>query len=823
VTSTSRARWLVALLLVAPWAALPFGASAQGADFATHAYDVLPPGEAGDIPATRHSLDQIRLYDRLAPKLGNLRMRDLRRYFKQAPLGLAGQRPQRVERPGRRGLRILRDRWGVPHVSGATRSAVMFGSGWVAAEDRGTLMEVLRGPASIAALDVPGLGAVTLALSLRRFEPSAETRRFLAHQVSLLRRRGRKGARVVADFQAYVAGINAYNRANARPVKRWRVTDVVAVASLIGAVFGKGGGDEARRSELLSALQRRLGAAPGEQVWQDLRELRDPEAPVTVARPFAYGHALDVRPGNAVIDAGSLAGAAAASAASRPLPAEASNALLVSARRSTTRHPLFVAGPQVGYFYPQILMEVDLHGGGIRARGATFAGAAPYVLIGRGIDFAWSATSAGSDVVDQYVETLCGNDTTYRYKGRCVPMRTFDAGVLGAGGGKPRTQVSFRQTVHGPVIGYATVGGRRVAISQRRSTRGREAFNGLPFAALNQNLVHTPRDFIRTMAGVEFTFNWFYADFRHIAMYSSGRLPIRAPGVDPGLPTIGTGEYEWRHFLPRRRHPQVIDPRNGLIVNWNNEPARAFGASDSNWSYGSIHRSELLTQALARHRRQTLASVVAAMNRAATQDLRHALILPSIAAVLDTGPAPSPRDARMLTLLRNWRRAGSSRIDRNLDGQIDAPGAAIIDAAWPRIADAVMSPVLGPQLDDLAALVARDENARSLGSSYDSGWYGYVDKDLRTVRGGTVSAPFRTRFCGLGVLSTCRAALWAALDAAGNELAATQGARPDAWRADATRERIVFQPGLLGARHQMRWTNRPTFQQVISFDSHRRR
>ena len=55
------------------------------------------------------------------------------------------------------------------------------------------------------------------------------------------------------------------------------------------------------------------------------------------------------------------------------------------------------------------------------------------------------------------------------------------------------------------------------------------------------------------MSQVEFTFNWFYADDRDIAMYSSGRLPLRSAGVDPGLPTIGTGRYEWRGFLPARR------------------------------------------------------------------------------------------------------------------------------------------------------------------------------------------------------------------------------------------------------------------------------
>ena len=60
----------------------------------------------------------------------------------------------------------------------------------------------------------------------------------------------------------------------------------------------------------------------------------------------------------------------------------ASNAILVGAQKSATGHPFFVAGPQVGYFYPQVLYEIDAHGGGIDARGATFPGAGPYVELG---------------------------------------------------------------------------------------------------------------------------------------------------------------------------------------------------------------------------------------------------------------------------------------------------------------------------------------------------------------------------------------------------------------------------------------------------------
>ena len=42
---------------------------------------------------------------------------------------------------------------------------------------------------------------------------------------------------------------------------------------------------------------------------------------------------------------------------------------MVAGKRSATGHPLFVGGPQIGYFYPGLTLEMDLHGPGIeRAR-----------------------------------------------------------------------------------------------------------------------------------------------------------------------------------------------------------------------------------------------------------------------------------------------------------------------------------------------------------------------------------------------------------------------------------------------------------------------
>jgi hypothetical protein len=61
--------------------------------------------------------------------------------------------------------------------------------------------------------------------------------------------------------------------------------------------------------------------------------------------------------------------------------------------------------------------------------------------------------------------------------------------------------------------------------------------------------------------------------------------------------------------------------------------------------------------------------------------------------------------------------------------------------------------------------------------------------------------------------------LWGAMNTAGNQLAATQGANPRDWHSSATAERITFVPGLLP--YTMAYTNRPSgIQQILSFSGH---
>jgi len=800
--------------LVAAFALAVAAVPAAATDYAETARNIIPSGQPGGIPIPAGADEQAKMYDSLTPLAGDVTASTLDTAFKSERLGAdPAEGPFRTESTPRKGVTIVRDRFGVPHITGRTREDVVWAAGWVLQEDRGLLIQQARYPARLAAVDAANVDAFALVVGLKAFQPTQQINRMIERQTGVLRGSA-DGRALLREIDVYLSGINARLRAEKSQAEPWSRIDVYSIHALAGQIFGQGGGREPGSAQFLDGLRDSLGAARGQQVFDDLTNNQDPEHPHTLDRRFGYEPIPSSTKGNAVIDAGSYrpvrqpAGQAASAE-----PPHASNFLMVGAGRSTNGHPLFVAGPQIGYFYPGLTLEMDLKGPGFEARGATTAGFPGTILIGRGPDFAWSLTSAGSDLIDHYAETLCGGSRTkYRYKGGCRDMGKVTAGkVLGAG------TIRYRTTVHGPVVGYARSGGRLVALSRKRASFGRDIEWQYPFRDATLGRIRSARTFFDAFARSPFTFNAAYADDRDIAVYSAGRLPLRAPGVDPRLPTKGTGEYEWRGFLSQAGHPQQVNAADGTLVNWNNKPAAGFAAADDQFDYGTIHRVQLLDAGLAGRDKHDLASVVGAMNRAATQDLRAVVAWPTVAEVLAGGPAPSERARRMVELIAEYRARGANRLDLDGDGRVDHPGAAIMDAIWEPIADAVFQPVLGGQLARFKTLAGADANTED---DFTSGRLGHVDKDLRRLLGKPERGPYSQRYCGRGDLAACRAALWAAIDAAGAALEAAQGADPAAWRASAEAEKIGFLPGLLP--YKLRYTNRPSgIQQVITFRGHR--
>lgn len=798
---------------------------------------ILPPGNYGGLPTTANSRDQIPLYDALTPLRDRVTDNDIYRDYLPEDFQPVGATTEEVT--GHPGVQIRYDSYGVPHVTGRTREDLAWGAGWVTARDRGLLLQLGRGPARAAVADVPGINAFGLVTSGQSFVPSAATEQLVTDQVQLIRDTyGARGEEMLREMQSEADGITAYYRAHNVDQPPATVNDVIAVTAFIGSIFGAGGGAEASNAEYLARLQNHLGADTGRKAWEDTMLFDDPEAPTTLSTRFDYP-VLTGGPvtGSAVIDEGSIqsldprqpaapvpAGVTAAATvspassgtpgatatpdplaptypAAGPVPhKQASNFLVVNPSRTERHRTVAVMGPQLGYYYPEIVEQIHLSAPGVEAQGVGVPAAMMYMLIGRTRDYAWSLTSANQDVRDVFVEKLCNPDGTvptrasdhYLYQGVCRAFDRFDAGTLNG------TPLRYPVSVHGPVIGTATSNGVPVALTRKRSTFGRDGLNLGALKDMTDGAASTPEKFWKVANEFGFTFNWAYASRTDTAYFASGYLPKRAPGLDRRLPTWGTGEHEWRGVLSEAEHPHSRSGPGGLLLNWNNQSAPGFMHGDDD-PYGSVHRVEEFSRFPDRVK---LRDDVGIMNRAATEDTR-ALAWPAVSRVLRTGPAPSALDQKVLDLLDDWVRRDAPLIDANNDGTYDEAGPTAMDAVWVPVATAVVQPVLRDQ-------TAAFDSIRGLGGLNGES---VVDKDLRTLLGDPVQGRFRQRYCGAGSLAACRASLWAAVDGAVSQVVAQKGADPAAWRSPT--RRTGFTPGLIP--DTFRATNRPTFQQVIEF------
>lgn len=832
-------------------------------------YTILPPGQHGyaTIPdaavffteGTRppHFDDQLGMYADLlySSSLADpLDPADLEKYFKRAGFEVDPADVTRVETP-RAGLTIVRDGFDVPHIYGDTASDVFFGTGFVTGEDRLFVTDVLRHLGRGRLSEFLGASQANLALDRDIALVAGYSEEELQTQLDQLAIKfGENGERSIQAIRDFTAGMNAWidlviddpTKLPAEyPVLQvlpdpWRETDVVAVATLIQAIFAAGGGGELQNMRLLQELSERYGSQKGLRVIRDLLQHEDADAPTTTDASFPYlrGGGEPNHPSVAMLDPGSFDGHDPLRTLRQSLtetlgiPGAMSNWLAVTADRSADGHPIAVMGPQTGYFSPNLLMEIDIHGGGYDARGATFPGISMFVLLGRGIDYAWSATSGGSDMIDIRAEKLCEPDGSapsresnhYLYGGECVEMYSrVDRYVAkpSAGGLEPSglpaeptvvTQ-TVRRTVHGPVIGTGTVEGQPVALSFQRSTFFGEADSSPAFIELNSNAVTDPDSFFVTMNKVTGSFNWLYVDDTDVAFFHSGLYPIRAPGVEKEYPVWGTGEWEWRGFLTVGRHPHAV-VGSGSIVSWNNKPARDWHAADANYSYSPVYRSQSLSERLAATVPDggvTITEMIDIMEDSATVDLRGSQVVAYALRVLDGASGVEV----YTSLLADWVAEGAHRRAPSRDAAYDHEAAiALADAWWERLIHAIFD-------DELEGLYHRiplgfDDGNRTahIGSAFQGGWYGHAQKALRQRLGDAIGSPYVELGCGADLVS-CRDVVAASLLDAAAALEAEFGGGPETWRVAKSSEEIRHSAIGLITVPAIDWQNRPTFQQVV--------
>lgn len=862
---------------------------AQGEGQSVNAGDLAANQADGTVPET--FVNQQPLYVDIMPAAGTLQPPDLDRFYKNITFG---QMPGGIGSYSEPlpGARIYRDKtYGMAHIYSDNRHDLMFATGYATAQERLFLMDALRRTAEgrLAGLTGPSAARGDAdQLTDQDFSPEELTAQFEA----LPQRFGAEGQRIHDDIQAYVDGINAridevnadpsqlpaeYPALGTRPEK-WTVADTAAEATLLVTQFTVSNGGEEVNALLQQAFKKRFGPKKWRKRYHDFREAQDPEALTVSQKRAPSDNTGKRRPGlNAVPDQGSVKPRDAlvegpseeqqqAAAKSVPawvrsvnglkpsLPHEESNAVMVTKKWTGTGHPVAAFGPQVSYYSPQIFSEYELHGAGIDVSGVAFPGAAPYPLIGHGIDFAWSGTSANGDNNDTFVETLCNEDgspateksTAYMYKGKCTPFTMRDQQVdtpTSPVSPEPPQTIKYRtmRSVHGPVFKLGTVGGKPVAFSKAKGVDFHELDASLPFMRMAENRPTSAKSFQQAFSSFPGTENWFYVDSKSVAFQQSGKYPQHARGSDVDLPFVGDGRADWKGFDPKTydftplknsRRPSALDPKQGFFLSWNNKEAPGWRKGPVEWGDGPVHRALLLKHRLLGQRKKgggkvSLTALTRAVNLAATADVRGDEDYKWMRRVIGKAPAA---DERFLKLLDAWRKSGAQRLDGDGDNVYDHSAAvALMDAWWPHAVRAQFEPALGKTLFDRV-----ESDVLSLDAFDDWGWATHVQKDLRNVLHRKGKGRYSRIYCGgpkrKGVRKRCRAILLSTLRVAVGEAGAKYGSTdPSQWKVPATCDKSSppacdqIVPTTAGAidTPPFPWQNRGTYHQVVGLTDHR--
>ena len=247
---------------------------------------------------------------------------------------------------------------------------------------------------------------------------------------------------------------------------------------------------------------------------------------------------------------------------------------------------LMVSGPQLGYTYPTLLVEFELHAGDYHSRGSSVP-LLPAVGIGYSEHAAWGLTTGYSKTIDSFIETTCS--TAQQSANTCKADQYFHAGQwkdmdcrdetvryraaaqgIPAGPAILSAPARICRTVHGPVVARDDAAGLARSVQYAMFGREIETIEGVTAWSKAKSFA----EFKAATAKVTWNENVTVATRDgHIAYFHPGLFPRRHPDTDMRLPIPGTGAYDFGDNLAFSELPQVVDPPQGYLANWNNKPA----------------------------------------------------------------------------------------------------------------------------------------------------------------------------------------------------------------------------------------------------------
>jgi penicillin amidase len=458
-------------------------------------------------------------------------------------------------------VRVVRDRFGVPHISAESAGDLFFAQGFVQAGDRLFQMDLWRRAAQGRLAEVFGVNFVGRDAATRRMQFRGDLEAEWASY----------GPDVKDIAAAFVRGVNAWVAVvRARPTEEfllagwlpefWRPEDLLNRTDAFVA------SDEAEAEVFRARVVSAIGVARARGLLAGGAGLTLPAGLDQTVVSYAVGDAL-----RSVGTSPFFISLAAPLEAGGVVRGTGSNAWAIAAPRSATGAPLLAVDPHRALANPSLRYLVHLMAPGWNVIGAT-APWLPGVAIGHNDRVAWGMTSFPADVQDVYVERLNpANRHQVEDRGRWTNTTVVTESLWLRGRAQP-IPFDREYTPHGVVV--ATDSERNLAFTVRWS--GAEPGGAGELAALALDRAASAAEFraalVRwAMPPAEFVF----AD-RDGAIGSqvAARIPVRA-GWDGMLPVPGwTGTFEWTGWRALDDLPNAERPAGGVLVSANRSRAR---------------------------------------------------------------------------------------------------------------------------------------------------------------------------------------------------------------------------------------------------------
>ena len=470
-------------------------------------------------------------------------------------------------------VRVLRDDWGVPHISAEHETDAYFALGYVMGQDRLFQMELARRLAGGTLAEVFGQKAVavdSVVRALRLRPKAAETYAWMQDAYPHL----------IALLEAFAAGINARIESEALPFEfavllhtpaPFTPVDCLSVGALLPITFADG----IRSDPLASMIQQRHPELDITTLFPGYSR----EVPVTVMESFEEAERImrESLPGNTAPLSQDLTPLRDWLGLLRPFtehfgPALGSNSWVLAGSRTRSGKPILANDPHIGFTNPGIWYEAHLVYGDFESYGYHLP-LIPFPLISHNRDRAWALTMFANDDVDLYLETFDPNDSRQvRYRNAWAAVEVEEEWIQVRFGKPVRAQV--RITPHGPVItdllrAIAAYEGPDVALSwtwQHTPYTDLEAFYRMGHARNYDDFAEGVA--LITSPGLNISYAAADGD---IAWWAAGLIPVRPPHVNSKLLLDGaSGRDEITGYVPREQNPHLRNPDWGYIVTANN-------------------------------------------------------------------------------------------------------------------------------------------------------------------------------------------------------------------------------------------------------------